>query len=922
MTEEHTMAHEADVQTVLSLAGVWQFGMSEPKPATPQAGLPEWNFTDAVNLPGTTETNCKGPENPAREVERLTRGRHFDGPAWYRRTVRIPAAWWGKRVRLFLERTKYTQVWFDGQPVGSQALYCVPQLHDLGSPVPGEHTLTVMVDNDLGRRPVQCWDAHQYSDNTQTNWNGMLGRIELQALDPVSIEDVQVYPSVAERCALVRVTIGNTTGQAASGALTLAAASWNHDGAAHVPPLVRQAFRADGLRAMVEIRLPLGDAARLWDEFSPSLYRLTVSLEASAGRARHVMDFGLREFGHRGGQFIINGRTTFLRGKNDGCVFPLTGHPPMDVDGWMEYFQVCNDYGINHIRCHTWVPPEAALAAADRLGIYFQPELPFWGEFVQASYDGLMLEAERILRDYGNHASFVMMTLGNEMIGERALMERMVQELRARDARHLYACGSNNHHANPQLSPADDFWSTMYTRLPAGSARVPVRGSFFDGDGAGIIQKHSPTTRRDYRASLEGIPVPVIGHEIAQYSMYPDLREIPQYTGVVQARNFEIFRDRLAAAGMLDQAADFLKASGALSAICYREEVEMALRTPGFGGFQLLDLQDFPGQGTAIVGILNAFMQSKGLIPAAAWRRFCSPMVPLARFDKFTWTTAETFSADIEVAHYGEKDVAPAALTWCLKTDDGRTVGGGELTVETLRQGGLRAMGTLVAPLAEIRAPSRATLELALKGTSAANTYAIWVYPAHAIAVLPAGVTLCRSFNTAACEILSAGGRVLLMPETDQVSATPGGGFAPDFWCWKFGNKPGTTGLLCDPGHPALAGFPTGFHSDWHWFHLLMRSRPLALDHTPHAYRPIVQAIDNISRNQKLGLVFEAKVLAGRLLVCAIDLPSMPDRPEARQLLKSLADYMGSERFDPSSEIPVEVLQRLLCVPPPLVKAG
>ncbi len=909
-------ARNASAEDRLSLAGEWAFSMKVPEPAIPQAALPEIKYGDTIKLPGTTETNLKGPENAKRRGDILTRVRKFDGPAWYKRSFEIPAAWQAKRVRLFLERTKYTQVWLDGRPVGNQVLYCVPQIYDLGSPAPGAHTLTVMVDNRLDRRPAKAWDAHQYSDNTQTNWNGIIGRVELQAADPLWIEDVRVDPNVATRSARVRVTIGNTTGHAASGGLVLAAASWNHEGAAHEPPPVRQAFAADGEKAVVEINLPLGDAARLWDEFSPSMYRLTVSLEAGTVRDRRVVDFGLREFKHRDGRFTINGRPTFLRGRNDCCVFPLTGHPPMDVDGWVKYLQICKDYGLNHIRCHTWVPPEAALATADRLGIYFQLELPFWGVFNQATYDGLMPEAKRILRDYGNHPSFVMMTLGNELRGDRVLLERFVRTLREQDQRHLYECGSNIFYGKPRLSPADDFWSTMFTCLPPDTALLPVRGSFCGSDGRGIIQGSPPNTRRDYHASIAGIPIPVIGHEVGQYSVYPDYREIPKYTGVVQARNFMAFRDKLSAMGMADQADAFTLASGKLSVLCYREEIEMALRTPGFGGFQLLDLQDFPGQGTALVGVLNAFTESKGLITPSQWRRFCGPVVPLARFDKFTWTTAETFKADVEVAHFGGRDITPARLNWACRDAAGKTLASGEMAAASLKQGGLRTMGSLAVPLAKVKAPAAITFELALAGTDIANSYTVWVYPESLPKGTPAGLTLARSFNEEARKTLAAGGRVLLIPESGKIGNTVGGGFATDFWCWSgFHNKPGTMGLLCDPNHPALAGFPTDFHSDWQWFRIAMESQPLILNETPKDYRPVVQVIDNSVRCHKLGLVLEAKVGQGKLLVCACDLVKLRDYPEARQLLKSLMDYAGSDRFQPSRELPAEMLQRILAEP-------
>ena len=104
---------------------------------------------------------------------------------------------------------------------------------------------------------------------------------------------------------------------------------------------------------------------------------------------------------------------------------------------------------------------------------------------------------------------------------------------------------------------------------------------------------------------------------------------------------------------MLDQAHDFFKASGALAVVCYREDIEAALRTPEFGGFQLLDIQDFPGQGTALVGILNVFMENKGMIEPEQWRGFCSETVPLFRMEKYVWTNDETLTGKVQIAHYG-----------------------------------------------------------------------------------------------------------------------------------------------------------------------------------------------------------------------------------------------------------------------------
>ncbi len=830
------------------------------------------------------------------------------GPSWYERDVTIPEAWRGKRVTLFLERTKSSQVWLDGRPCGENPILCTPQEYVLGSIDPGSHRLTIAIDNS--RRPVNA-EMHQMSENTQGNWNGIIGRIELQATDPVWIDDVQVYPVLESKSVHVRVRIGNATGEPGRGVVMVLPGIADPQPIAPEYPQASLSWDTEG--KSVEIPVPLPDWAWLWDEFHPKLTGLTVKLDSPRGRDERSVRFGLREFRTRDSQFTINGRTTFLRGKHDGCVFPLTGHPPMDVAGWRKYLGVCREYGLNHLRFHTWTPPDAAFTAADELGMYLQPELPFWGEYKEEVVRALRPEAERILKMYGNHPSFVMLSLGNECGGSQDLMGAFVRDLRALDARHLYAQGSNNFLGTRPLPPGDDYWTTVRVSTPAHPAIQNVRGSFATVDGGnGHVQIGPPATTKDYSAAIAGIPVPVVGHEVGQYTVSPNFGEIPRYTGVFRARNFELFRDKLAAAGMLDQAEAFFRASGKLAALCYREDIEAALRTPGFGGFQLLDLQDFPGQGTALVGMLDAFMDAKGAITPEAWRQFCGPVVPLARFERYTWTTAETFTAEIQVAHYGEKNLEKAAVHWDLSDSQGHRIANG--TTETdLKQGGVRAAGHCTIPLSSIAAPARLTLTLRVPAAQATNAYPLWVFPAHVGTNSPPGVTLARAFDDSARKILADGGRVVLIPEAGRLANTVGGGFATDFWCWPmFHNTPGTMGVLCDPAHPALAGFPTAEHSDWQWFHLVLNSQPVILEETSKDFRPTVQVIDNLERNHKLGLVFEAKVGPGRLLVCAADLMRLQDHPEARQLLRSLLDYAASPRFAPAHELSVDLLRKLL----------
>ncbi|MHC4442427.1 MAG: sugar-binding domain-containing protein [Planctomycetota bacterium] len=904
-------ASEADNQNIISLAGQWSFRLDPDKKGIDEkwyaSALPE-----KVKLPGTTDENRKGAKNDKRMWGYLSRLYIYTGPAWYQREVEIPNSWAGKRVTLLLERSKSTRVWVDDKFIGSFNSFSVPHVYDLTSAItPGKHQLTVQVDN-ADHPPMG--NSHAITEHTQTNWNGIVGKIQLQATDPVRIKEIKVYPNISNKTAAVHVIVDNDKKLHIKGKLRLSAQCYNSD-KKHSPAPETTSITTSSRSTAFRVNYNLDADALLWDEFSPALYKLTVTLDTKAGNQQfqdsRTVTFGMREFTTKGTQFAINGRTTFLRGKVDNCVFPLTAYAPMDKASWLRVFKIAKSYGINHYRFHSWCPPEAAFDAADELGIYLQPELPTWYVFGGTQHDQFMEpEGYGILAAYGNHPSFVMFSLGNELRGNRKVMAKFVSGFRDKDPRHLYAQGSNNFFDNPSLAEGDDYWTTFMTSgvwkgvTDKHRYGAFVRGSY-DQHTRGHINNQSPSTMVDYRESLAGIPVPVIGHEIASYEVYPNFKEIEKYTGVLRARNFEVFRERLEAKHMLDQADDFFRASGALSVICHREEVEAALRTPGFGGFQMLDLQDFPGQGTALVGMLDAFMDSKGLITPEAWREFCSPTVPLLLMPKYTWTTDEVFTAEVKVAHYGSEKLKDAELLYTV-SNQRRQIASSQLFAVDVGQGGITKMGKIFFLLSAINAPQKITLEIKIRDTDFVNHYDIWVYPEKVDTTPAEGITISRTLDKAARGLLSAGGKVLLLPELDKLTNSVGGAFQTNFWCYPYFKKynpPGTLGILCDPRHPALKHFPTEFHSNWQWWHLVKTARPIILDNTPPDYRPIVQVIDNFERNHKMGIIFEAKVGKGKLLICSSDLLGLKDRPEARQMLHSLLAYMASSSFKPATEI-------------------
>ena len=665
-----------------------------------------------------------------------------------------------------------------------------------------------------------------------------------------------------------------------------------------------------------------------WSEYQPALYFLLYQIDE---QDNGFVSFGMRKFCADGTRFTINGKPTMLRGKHDGMIFPRTGYAPTDVNEWIRILQTAKDYGINHYRFHTCCPPDAAFTAADLLGIYMEPELPFWGTIAAPGEEGyqeaeqqyLIALGDQMLDAFGNHPSFVMFSLGNELWGSPERLGEILRHYKARDSRRLYTQGCNNFQHFPLVLPEDDYF--VGVRL---SKERLIRGSYGMCDAPlGHVQTDRPSTMHQYdtiifpeqKEDADGeaaeeieiqygtgvkkvkvsksagglIPTkPVITHEIGQYEVYPNFREIEKYTGPLKARNFEIFRERLAAKGMLSQAEDFFQCSGALAAACYKEEIEAAMRSQYVAGFQLLDLQDFSGQGTALVGMLDAFMESKGLITPEECRMFCSDCVLLAQ---------------------------DGTVEWVLMNENGDTLGKGSFSGK--QEPGLSEIGRIFCPMPEeISSPERLFLILSLTDTDVCNAYDLMLYPAIAMPELETQETLCITEQLdEALAALQEGKRVLFLPiETAQ--SIPGF-YCTDFWCYpmfrdvcNWMKKPvavGTMGLCIQQDHPALAQFPSQKYSTPQWYDLVSAADCAILDDTPEGFTPIVQMIDNFERNHKLGILWEAQVGNGCLLVCTSRLSSAAERPEVRWFAKSILSYAKSDAFRPEQKMTPEQLQKI-----------
>jgi len=909
-------------QQVMSLAGQWRVRLDEQKTGEQQQWYRQ-TFDRKIHLPGTLDDAGIGARPVLTEdsltrnvLLHLTRRHTYIGYAWYTKEVNIPPSWKDKSISLLLERVLWTtRVWVDGQEAGACESLSAPHTYELGQWLtPGKHVIAILVDNSKKYDISHLDMAHAYTEGTQIVWNGIIGRLQLTARSPDHIGTVQVYPSVKDRSVTVTTTLDHPTDASAKGTLLLQVLD-NHR---NLIASRQMAVALDSGASTQSCTIPL-PSCKEWDEFTPRLYKVRALLTVGEGRDTATVIWGMRHLDQRSDPLSdkdqhllwINGHRLFLRGTLECNIFPLTGHPPMDRKGWLKEFTTAKNYGLNHLRFHSWCPPAAAFEVADSMGFYLQIELPFWNK--NAGRDTAMDrfledEAHRISREYGNHPSFCFWSMGNELEGDFSWLNGMVKSLKQADARHLYTSTTFTFQAGHGKwpEPGDDFYITQYTK------KGWVRGQ-------GIFNTYPPDFKSDYAKAVDSLPAPLIVHEMGQYSVYPDMREIDKYTGVLDPLNFKAIRRDLEHKNMLSLSSSFTQASGKFSARLYKEEIERVLRTPGTSGFQLLDLHDFPGQGTALIGILDAFWDSKGLVTPEEHRMYCSAIVPLIRFDKAVYTNDQQFTATAEVANFSNGVLHDMIPEWTVEDPAGRRVAGGALPRQDIAVGNGHRLGAFSFKLSAIHEARALTIELRLKGTPYHNKWNIWVYPDRlaltANIARPGAVEPPVVFDTTlddALRHLEEGKNVLLNPDTADVNGVAGR-FAPVFWSpVHFPNQPGTMGLLCHPEHPALKDFPTRSYADWQWWDLVTSSKTLILDSLP-VIDPIVRVIDNFFKNRKMAGVIEAKVGRGRLILVSADIThDLEDRPAARQLRYSLERYMRGDAFHPAVALNARQLGRLV----------
>ena len=940
--------------------------------------------TGQMDLPGTLDENGIGhrdvganqwhPDavlgNAAGEIDkdapiatRFTRRHTYEGEARISSKITVPD-YGTDRLFVLAERARALRLLVDGEAcaVFRQGTLSTPYIFELTGAAPGEHEFTFLSDNSYPGMPKAaiCYSSAA-TDETQTNWNGILGECSMYTRPQNFIDSLRVYPRAVKKeeknkaggyvldvcvelapgakkvykdAKIILQSEALAAGELEDTQTLTEIISYSGEGLAEAgtdkeenPKTMEIWFRD----------LPLRENVKLWDEDEGNLYEMAVTLDngmsaedKGGSTAECRTRFGIRSFGDNGsGRLALNGRAIFLRGEANCAEYPETGHPPMTIPEWKEMLLKYRSYGINFVRFHSHCEPEAAFAAADELGMLLQPELSHWDPKdafgTEESYRYYRAELVDLLKTYANHPSFVMLTLGNELQAQdegRERMRELVRTAKRMDPTRLYANGSNAFYGEEGCDPESDFYTSQSCK------DVVIRGTF--SGMRGYLNENYPSADRTYDEAMAEIrkeyQKPVFSFEVGQFEVLPDFEELESFHGISDPVNLKLIKKRVEERGLLPTWEKYVEATGELSRLAYREEIEAAMRTRELSGISLLGLQDFPGQGTALVGMMNSHLEPKpyDFARPERFREFFQECRILVKLPHYTYEAGERLIAEVEAANFGKRNIE-GVFCWTLAgkksvSENGNcepaeikskntVIATGEDTEITIcRPGSYTEVGSLDIPLDFVEKNTALTLKVRIGDSISA--YPIWVYR-KTTPVCPENVYETRAFDVKTREILQNGGRVYLSPDADKESLPYSikTQFTTDFWSvGTFADQEGGMGQLIDTEHPIFKEFPTDFHTDWQWW-IMATKRAVIL---PHPMKTIITEMDSYAFLRPMAQMIEFRCLKGKVLLSTMELHKSQQYPEARALQTAIYEYLSGEDFEPSEEIAEEELSMLV----------
>ncbi|WP_042462348.1 glycoside hydrolase family 2 protein [Neobacillus dielmonensis] len=919
--------HKKGVRNRLSLNGTWHI-LLDPEDKLLPGDIFNHKGNSQINIPGSWEEQGFGQPSKHNPIGAWKKEREYVGTAWYSRKIYISEEMKDQSIKLVLRGVRWiTRVYINNQLAGEGESLISDHVFDLTNYLTfGQANEIVIYVNNEMRYPLH--ESHIHSYHTATNWGGITGGAFLETTHKTSIETVKYQSDLENQKVEFEIEIKNSARLEHDSFLAFNI----YTGAEklevqHIEPLALT-------KSKMTVSLPFWDEVHYWDDDHPYLYKVTVDLiESETIVDQFELSVGIRKIETKGKTFLINNQPTFLRGYVDCCIFPQTGYPSWDKEHYRNQFKTVKEYGFNHVRLHGWTPPKPFWDAADEEGMLVQTELPHWSFFYKERgkepnsevHQFLTRELKRIIDTLQVHPSFVLLSLGNELIsaeGHEALNE-LVRLCRTLDPTRLYTDNTGFGHLPPNDREGDYFIPTLNHHKP-----ITI-------DYAG-----TPNTYEDYHMITMQASKPLIGHEHGQFTMYVRPEEQDKYKGILQPHWLKTTMETLEKKNLLNRMHDYIAASGKLQARAYKENIERARRTSGLAGIQLLDIRDFPGQGHATTGVLDVFWDNKGTITPEEFRAFNDDAVLLMRSFERTLYAGERLQVDIDLSNYSKFDFAGCTLQWEVVT--GQAVyQTGAIIIPEAKSGEITSLGRIqVATPADESLPLTLKVMLRSEEKTLKNEWEFWTYKRAVLhkeskriwtdvqelrtslfgakfagkigfdgfsykGAKDIDLAVSDHLSPELLQFLLDGGKAWIIAKEgnqfDEVKTR----FLPIFWNYVwFPSQVGTTMGMIIHDHPSLKNYPHDGTSNWNWFYLVDRAVALNLDTVPQV-EPIVEVIDNHNRGKHLTYSYEVNIGEGKLFVTSFNILPYLKRPEAEALLHQYINYLMSEKFTPTSTLTV-----------------
>ncbi|KAF1301881.1 discoidin domain-containing protein [Enterococcus sp. JM9B] len=871
----------------ISLHGAWNYRIDQYDIGIQKKWYQEKFCSKNFNIPGTTNSNQVGDildDNgqffTKDSVAGLRESFSYSGVLWLQKEIRLPDKFQKKSLQLFIERTLgSSMVWIDSHFFGEIYSLSTPHIHKLGlirNQENGQFTVTIRLDNrdkmNIGER------ASAFSNDTQGFWNGIIGDFYFMK---ENFEDRVVDLRFIEKNSVLVIDIQN-----------------NHKISEILDIAIRDKYRNRIGYSVIKkydytskstLWLKLMKS-EVWTEFTPNYYDINVLFREGQIKKR----IGLVDLEIKNNRIYNHGKKIFLRGNLDCGVFPETGYPSMDEKDWEKILLNVKRFGFNHVRYHSWCPPEVAFRVADRLGIYLMIEGPFWldswfdnsvGDFAE-HYSFIKDECLAIIREYGHHPSFCFFAIGNELAGDFAFLASILKNNLFKSHQILTTITANTTNLKREFyEDADDFY------VGVEHCQKGLRGNRF-------LDEIVMTTNFNYDENALVVPKPIITHEIGQYASFPSLKEISKFNGYMIPINLISIQNELKRKDLLDRNEEYTYYSGMLAKECYKAEIEAAVRTNNFSGFQLLGLQDYPGQNTAAIGMVDSHWEEKGFCSSDEFCEFNQEIIPIVELKKKSFCINEILEYTIGVRNSLPFDITKdTEFSYTLSL--GENLVANKRSIAEIETGAYKLVEQGYINLSSFYKHGNIEvcldLIIEIKGRTYRNQWSIWIFSKNEEIILRENLIVEDDWLSPTIEeALKNGKNCIVSLNPAKHSDIFPGNYFPVFWSPVFFESKDSCGMIIDDTHPLFNYFPTNKYLSTQWKNLLENS----ICFPAHVEKGVTELIPNFFVNERRANIEEYKIKNGNLFIHGFNLENC-DSIEERAFRNAIKKYVSSNEFNP-----------------------